>query len=333
MKKDIKFSTRMASEDREAIKELAKQSGMSMSDYVTSCCLGKQVVVIDGLKEVLKELKSIGRNLNQLVTLAHMGRVTVVDLESMRHASTREEFITLMESEGYKVRWEDSRRNITYTTPSGWQCRDRLLFGDKYLKENMNYEFRIREEIIHGRAHGAEPSRTHTAADSATSRSPSHERGVDGDDGVYLHTDSPYGETDCVSEEGQRAAGAASHAGADGRTVEGSEAFGADDRTGWETEREAFFSAQNQPAQSVSAAPVSGSAADSRGAVCLMDDVVQLGRALERDQYTEPVMDSTTMRHYADSKTLRKEMELKIARGHKADDHEEEQTYTWQQTM
>ena len=75
MKKDVKFSTRMASTDREAIKELAKQSGMSMSDYVTACCLGKQVVVIDGLKEVLKELKSIGRNLNQLTTLANMGRI------------------------------------------------------------------------------------------------------------------------------------------------------------------------------------------------------------------------------------------------------------------
>lgn len=85
MKKDIKFSTRMASEDREAIKELAKRSGMSMSDYVTACCLGKQVVVVDGLKEVLKELKSIGRNLNQLVTLAHMGRVTV-NLDSVRQA-------------------------------------------------------------------------------------------------------------------------------------------------------------------------------------------------------------------------------------------------------
>ena len=84
MKKDIKFSTRMASADREAIKELAKRSGMS--DYVTACCLGKQVVVVDGLKEVLKELKSIGRNLNQLVTLAHMGRVTVFNLDSVRQA-------------------------------------------------------------------------------------------------------------------------------------------------------------------------------------------------------------------------------------------------------
>ena len=83
MKKDIKFSTRMASEDRETIKELAKKSGMSMSDYVTACCLGRQVVVIDGLKEVLKELKSIGRNLNQIVTLAHMERVTVINLNSV----------------------------------------------------------------------------------------------------------------------------------------------------------------------------------------------------------------------------------------------------------
>ena len=46
----------------------------------------KQVVVVDGLKEVLKELKSIGRNLNQLVTLAHMGRITVINLDSVRQA-------------------------------------------------------------------------------------------------------------------------------------------------------------------------------------------------------------------------------------------------------
>lgn len=78
--KDIKFSTRMASEDRESIKVLAEQSHMSMSDYVTACCLGKQIVIIEGLKEVLQELRSIGKNLNQLVMLAHMGRVTVVNL-------------------------------------------------------------------------------------------------------------------------------------------------------------------------------------------------------------------------------------------------------------
>ena len=83
-KKDIKFSTRMAAEDRATIKELAKQSHMSMSNYVTACCLGQKIVIIDGLKEVLKELKAIGNNINQLVTLAHMGKVTVINLSEVR---------------------------------------------------------------------------------------------------------------------------------------------------------------------------------------------------------------------------------------------------------
>ena len=87
-KKDIKFSTRMASEDREQIKELAKQSHMSMSNYVTACCLGRQIVIIDGLKEVLKELKAIGNNINQLVTLAHMGKITVINLSEVRQILT-----------------------------------------------------------------------------------------------------------------------------------------------------------------------------------------------------------------------------------------------------
>ncbi len=112
--------------------------------------------------------------------------------DCMRHASNREEFIALMESEGYKVRWEKSRKNITYTTPSGWQCRDRLLFGDKYLKENMEYEFRIREEIIYGRAHDPEPARAFTAADSA---------GVEFTDHAHCHPVSVAGGSDDADTE------------------------------------------------------------------------------------------------------------------------------------
>ena len=41
--------------------------------------------------------------------------------------------------------------------------------------------------------------------------------------------------------------------------------------------------------------------------------------------------DATTMRQYGDRKALRKELEKKIAMGHKEDDYEEEQT--WEQTM
>ena len=82
MKKDIKFSTRMASADREKIRALAQKAGMSMSDYVTACCLGKRIVVMDGLKEVLRQQKAIGNNLNQLAVLANTGKVQFANLDT-----------------------------------------------------------------------------------------------------------------------------------------------------------------------------------------------------------------------------------------------------------
>ena len=42
------------------------------------CGLGKKVVEVDGLDKVLTELKAQGRNLNQLTTLANMGKSTMV---------------------------------------------------------------------------------------------------------------------------------------------------------------------------------------------------------------------------------------------------------------
>ena len=257
--------------------------------------------------------------------------------DCMRHAANREEFIALMESEGYKVRWEKNRRNITYTAPSGWQCRDRMLFGDKYLKENMEYEFRIREEIIHGRAHGDEPSHAGGTATERTgikspARSTSCDRGMGGDAGLPLCSGLPRREADQLSEKAQRTFGTAPDPDAGGRTAGKDDASGADDRTVWETEREIFLSVQHKISQTVAATPGwpdMGSHTDGVGSVA--SALLGLGRRLEQSQSAAPVIDSTTTRHHADRKTLRKEREKKIALGQKEDDHEEERT--WQQTM
>ncbi len=82
MQKDKKFSIRISENDLETIKRKAKQANLSQGEYVTRCCLGRQVVVIDGLKEVAKELRSVGNNLNQLAVLANMGRIQTIGLES-----------------------------------------------------------------------------------------------------------------------------------------------------------------------------------------------------------------------------------------------------------
>ena len=80
MKKDKQFSIRISTQDLETIRGKAAQAHMSQSDYVTACCLGKQIVILDGLKEVLRQQKAIGNNLNQLAVLANMGKVQFANL-------------------------------------------------------------------------------------------------------------------------------------------------------------------------------------------------------------------------------------------------------------
>ena len=63
---------------KKAIQERAKAAGLTVTDYLCYSGLGKEIVRVEGLEQVLSELKAQGRNLNQLTTLANMGRVTVV---------------------------------------------------------------------------------------------------------------------------------------------------------------------------------------------------------------------------------------------------------------
>ena len=68
--------------------------------------------------------------------------------ECMKYAADRDAFVSLMASEGYAVRWESGRKYITYTTPDGMRCRDSKLHEEKYCKEAMEHEFRIRAELV-----------------------------------------------------------------------------------------------------------------------------------------------------------------------------------------
>ncbi len=84
--------------------------------------------------------------------------------EVMKQAKTQKQFCFLMRQRGYGVRWEDSRKYITYTCPNGKRCRDNRLHEPKYSKEMMLNEFKIRAdeisfEIKSGRSH------EHTAGD------------------------------------------------------------------------------------------------------------------------------------------------------------------------
>jgi hypothetical protein len=56
----------------------------------------------------------------------------------------KEEFVKNMLKLGYGVKWSDTRKSITYQCPNNQSCRGDKLHEDKYLKGNMENEFRIR---------------------------------------------------------------------------------------------------------------------------------------------------------------------------------------------
>ena len=182
--------------------------------------------------------------------------------QCMRYASSKEEFISLMESEGYQVRWTDSRKNITYTTPQGMKCRDDRLHESKYTKEVIEREFRIRAEIIYRGIETAEPAAGpvrigHAAGHSYGAELGRSAGGAHGPIPAGDHQQRPAG-----APGGQRcgtggpaagavpAGGAVPHPGADGGTDAGCGPNTGSPATGWEEER-AFYLAAQSPDRAV----------------------------------------------------------------------------------
>ena len=78
IKKSEIITLRVTPRIKKVIQEQAKTASLTVTDYLCYSGLGKEIVRVEGLEQVLSELKAQGRNLNQLTTLANMGRVTVV---------------------------------------------------------------------------------------------------------------------------------------------------------------------------------------------------------------------------------------------------------------
>ena len=83
----------------------------------------------------------------QSIKLKLMSAIT----DCMKEAKSKKQFCRLIKDRyGIGVKWQDNRKYITYTMPGGYRFRDRRLLDEKYLKEAMEYEFRIRARILNG---------------------------------------------------------------------------------------------------------------------------------------------------------------------------------------
>jgi hypothetical protein len=70
--------------------------------------------------------------------------------QALHHSSSREEFIKNMERQGYKVNWQEQRKNITLIDPSGKKVRisnlEKTFSNPKFSKEGMEFEFQRSKE-------------------------------------------------------------------------------------------------------------------------------------------------------------------------------------------
>ena len=174
--------------------------------------------------------------------------------ECMKYAADRDAFVSLMASEGYQVRWESTRKYITYTTPDGLKCRDSKLHEEKYCKEVMEHEFRIRTERVKRKLRTAETDGGIEADESAEQRTV----GCTAADAVHcdpVRSAAGDGQADGAGRRNKLGAGGNSEDPAGAETTHRPDAGAAvahgdaeiadrDEQaagTGWEPEREVFL--------------------------------------------------------------------------------------------
>ena len=83
-RKDKMVAMRFSHGDHAKIKLKAGKAKMNFTEFVTNAALDKPVAIIDGLTEVLKEQRAIGRNLNRITTLSNMGKIHTPDLTGVK---------------------------------------------------------------------------------------------------------------------------------------------------------------------------------------------------------------------------------------------------------
>lgn len=72
--KDSEVHLRMMPEEKESLKENARKSRMTMSEYILALNRQKKINVVDGIPALVVELTRIGVNINQIATVANQNK-------------------------------------------------------------------------------------------------------------------------------------------------------------------------------------------------------------------------------------------------------------------
>lgn len=82
--KNRHFNFRVNEKEYNKIKSKIKKSKLNTSEYLLRTSMDKDVIVINGLEEIIIQLRKIGNNINQLTKLCNQGRLTNINLEYVK---------------------------------------------------------------------------------------------------------------------------------------------------------------------------------------------------------------------------------------------------------
>lgn len=82
--KNKHFNFRVNEKGYNKIKSKIEKSELNTSEYLLKTAMNKEIIVIDGLEEIIMQLRKIGNNINQLTKLCNQGRITNINLEDVK---------------------------------------------------------------------------------------------------------------------------------------------------------------------------------------------------------------------------------------------------------
>ncbi len=82
--KNKHFNFRVNEKEYNKIKSKIEKSELNTSEYLLKTAMNKEIIVIDGLEEIIMQLRKIGNNINQLTKLCNQGRITNINLEDVK---------------------------------------------------------------------------------------------------------------------------------------------------------------------------------------------------------------------------------------------------------
>ncbi len=302
------------------------QELMDLSDEI---CMKYGVTVLDRQQQKKKDMLSDREYRSAVRGDSWKFQLMNAVTEVMKQAKSKKQFVFMMKQLGYGVRWEDSRKYITYTCPNGRKCRCAKLHGEKFSKELMEHEFKIRRECLDGTQQIRPESggRNHAYGgggqpelDGGDQSAEKILRGTGGTVEVTGRTDdqtrnrkAPAESESAVRSGGERVpTHSANHSGADNElTYKSDQPVGEAVITGWEAERGILLASERirrMEAQNT----IENAQSDcdfTVGAVDVIAGIADVAAIID-----EPEEDEDIERH-SDSKVLAEEIRRKEALG------------------